>query len=107
MRWAIRIPKVSWATKSTRPSTSPRVSAWPRRVGARRRGARVVGLLVYSRADSILGELPLNPADGIQDVLQGVEVVERPLALILGESEFRHLAEQRLSVERIFWCLVD
>jgi hypothetical protein len=40
-------------------------------------------------------------------VLQGVKVMERPLALVLGEPELRHLAEQRLCVERVFQCLVN
>jgi hypothetical protein len=35
-------------------------------------------------------------------VLQSVEVMERPLTLVLGEPELWHLAEQRLRVERVF-----
>jgi hypothetical protein len=64
-------------------------------------------LLVYPRANSILGELPLHASDCLQDVLQGVEVVKRTLALVLGEPELRHLAEQRLRVERVCQRLVD
>jgi hypothetical protein len=59
-------------------------------------------LLVDSRTDPALAKLPLHATNGLQDVLQGVEMMERSLTLVLGEPELRHLAEQRLRVERVF-----
>jgi hypothetical protein len=64
-------------------------------------------LLVDSRTNPALAKFSFHTTDGLQDVLQGVEVMERPLPLVLGEPELRHLAEQRLRVERVCQRLVD
>ena len=40
-------------------------------------------------------------------MLESVEVVEGALFLVSGEPEFRHLAQQRLYLERVLQRLVD
>ncbi len=64
-------------------------------------------LSAHPRTDPALRELPLHAPDGLEDVLEGVEVVERSLFLAQGKPELRHLPEQRLSVERAFQRLVN
>ena len=56
--------------------------------------------LAHPGADLTLRKLPLHAADGLEDVLEGIEVVEGTLPLTPGEPELRHLAEQCSCVER-------
>jgi len=60
----------------------------------------VTPLLTDPRTDSLLGKFPLHATHCIQNVIQGVEVIERPLSLVLGKPKLRHLAHQRLDIER-------
>ena len=66
-----------------------------------------VSLLAHPRADSILHERSLHTPDGLQDVLERVEVVEGTLPLVSSEPELRHLAQQYLYVERVLQRLVN
>jgi hypothetical protein len=63
--------------------------------------------LAHPGDDSTLRKLPLHGADGLEDVLEGVEMVEGVLPLTPSKPELSHLAEQRSFVERGRECLMD
>ena len=62
--------------------------------------------LAHPGDDSTLRKLPLHGPDGLEDVLEGVEIVEGVLPLTPSKPELSHLADQRSFVERGRECLM-
>ena len=62
--------------------------------------------LAHPGDDSTLRKLPLHGPDGLEDVLEGVEMVEGVLPLTPSKPELSHLADQRSFVERGRECLM-
>ena len=64
-------------------------------------------LLVHPGVDPTSRKLPLYTSHGLENVLEGVQVVKRTLPLSPGELELGHFAEQCRHVTWGCECLVE